>query len=64
MDITSNVERLREWRALTGGAGVPTLAHGNDLVVGFNAERYAQLLDSCEHASDVDAEALERQMSG
>ena len=54
---------LREWRALTGGAGVPTLAHGNDLIVGFSPERYAQMLDSCDHATDVDADALEAEMS-
>lgn len=58
------MELLREWRTLTGGAGVPALAHGKDLVVGFSAERYAQLLDACEHATDVDADALEREMSG
>lgn len=55
---------LREWRALTDGAGVPTLAHGNDIVVGFSPERYAQVLDCCAHTTDVDAEALEREMAG
>ncbi len=45
---------LREWRALTGGAGVPTIAHGNDFIVGFNAERWEQLLDCHAHSSPVD----------
>lgn len=53
---------LREWRALTDGAGVPTLAHGNDIVVGFSPERYAQVLDCCSHTTEVDADALEERM--
>lgn len=57
------MELLREWRDLTGGAGVPTLAHGNDFIVGFSPERYAQLLDSCAHATDVDADELEKELS-
>lgn len=55
LDITSDVELLREWRALTGGAGVPVTAHGNDFVIGFNEERLAQLLDCCAHTTPVDA---------
>lgn len=55
---------LREWRALTDGAGVPALAHGNDLVVGFSAERYEQLLDCCAHTSDVDADEIEARLAG
>lgn len=58
------MEHLREWRALTGGAGVPALAHGQDLVVGFQAERYAQLLDSCEHSSDVDEGRIRNELAG
>ena len=57
MDITKDVNLLREWRALTGGAGVPTIAHGNDFIVGFNAERLAQLVDCCAHTSEVDVAA-------
>jgi hypothetical protein len=48
------VTALREWRALTGGAGVPTIARGNDFMVGFNADRWAQFLDCCQHSSPVD----------
>lgn len=48
------MELLREWRALTDGAGVPTLAHGRDIVIGFNADRYEQVVDCCEHTSSVD----------
>lgn len=49
---------LREWRALTDGAGVPALAHGKDLVIGFNAERYEQVVDCSEHTSDVDVATI------
>lgn len=55
LDITSDVELLREWRALTGGVGVPVIAHGNDLIIGFNPERLAQLIDCCAHTTVVDA---------
>lgn len=64
LDITSDVELLREWRALTGVAGVPTLAHGKDLIVGFSPERYSQLLESCEHATDVNADEMEKELLG
>ncbi len=56
IDITSDVARLREWRALTGGAGVPTIAHGKDFIVGFNPERLAQFVDCCAHSSPVTAD--------
>ncbi len=62
LDITSDVRILREWRALTGGEGVPALAHGNDLVIGFSPERYEQLLECCEHTSHVDAARLEKEL--
>ncbi len=45
---------LREWRTLTGGAGVPVLAHGKDFVIGFNPKRYEQLVDCCEHTTTVE----------
>ncbi len=32
---------------------MPTIAHGNDFIVGFNAERWAQLLDCCAHTTEV-----------
>lgn len=63
IDITSDVKLLREWRELTNGAGVPTLAHGNDFVIGFSPERYAQVLECCRRTSDVDAERLERELA-
>lgn len=53
LDITSDVELLREWRELSGGAGVPVIAHGNDFMVGFNEDRLQQMLDCCEHCSEV-----------
>ncbi len=52
--ITENVETLREWRDLSGGAGVPVVAHGNDIVIGFNPTRFEELLDCCEHTTAVD----------
>jgi len=54
LDITSSVDLLREWRDLSGGAGVPVLAHGRDLVIGFSPERYAQFLTSCRHTTAVE----------
>lgn len=53
-DITKDVHQLREWRELTGGAGVPVVAHGKDFVVGFSEERFQMLLDCCERSSPVD----------
>lgn len=53
-DITKDVNELREWRELTGGAGVPVIAHGKDFVVGFSPERLEMLLDCCEHTTPVD----------
>lgn len=54
LDITKDVAVLREWRELSGGAGVPVVAHGKDLIIGFNPERLEQLVDCCEHTSEVD----------
>ena len=54
MDITKDVNLLREWRALTGGTGVPTIARGKDFMVGFNPERLAQFADCCAHSSPVE----------
>ncbi len=51
---------MREWRAISGGVGVPVIAHGNDIVIGFNPERLELLLDSCRHSSPVDVPELER----
>lgn len=58
-DITRDVAELREWRELTGGVGVPVIAHGKDFVVGFSPERLEMLLDCCEHSSEVDIPAEE-----
>lgn len=55
LDITTDVEALREWRALSGGAGVPVVAHGKDFVIGFNRERLEQLVDCCEHTTPYEA---------
>jgi glutaredoxin len=59
LDITGSVEVLREWRELSGGAGVPVLAHGRDLVIGFSQDRYAQLLASCRHTSAVETSSAD-----
>lgn len=56
-DITKDVNELREWRELTGGAGVPVVAHGKDFVIGFNPDRYQMFLECCEHSTEVDLSA-------
>ena len=59
LDITKNVQVLRKWRELSGGVGVPVLAHGRDLVIGFSPDRYAQFLTSCRHTTAVEAREVE-----
>ena len=54
IDITKNVHDLREWRALTGGVGVPVVAHGKDFVIGFSPERLEQLLECCRNTDPAD----------
>jgi hypothetical protein len=39
------------------------IAHGNDMIVGFNPARLEQMLEGCAHASDVDADALEKELT-
>lgn len=53
-DITKDVFQLREWRDLTGGIGVPVIAHGKDFVIGFNPERLEMMLEGCERMTEVD----------
>ena len=62
LEITQNVQVLREWRELSGGVGVPVLSHGKDMVIGFSPERYSDLLGSCRHTTSVDGSELEAQM--
>ncbi len=57
LDITSDVNVLREWRALSGGVSVPVVAHGADIVIGFSPERFQHILDSCEHSTAVEDSA-------
>lgn len=64
LEITQSVEVLREWRELSGGVGVPVLAHGKDLVIGFSPERYHEFLTSCRHTTTVDASETEAQTQG
>jgi hypothetical protein len=45
---------LREWRELTGGVGVPVIAHGKDFVIGFSPERLEMMLDCFEHTNKVE----------
>ncbi len=54
LDITEDVEALREWRSLSGGVGVPVIAHGDDFLTGFSPERLEQLVDCCEHTTPVE----------
>jgi glutaredoxin 3 len=62
LEITQNVQVLREWRELSGGVGVPVLARGKDLVIGFSPERYSGFLTSCQHTTTVDVSETEAQM--
>ena len=39
------------------------IAYGNDIIVGFNPVRLEQMLEGCAHASDVDADAIERDLT-
>lgn len=64
LDITKDVKVLREWRELSGGVGVPVLARGKDLVIGFSPERYGDFLTSCRQTTGVDASRLEAEMRG
>jgi glutaredoxin 3 len=64
LDITKDVKVLREWRELSGGVGVPVLARGKDLVIGFSPERYGDFLTSCRHTTGVNAAELENAMRG
>lgn len=57
--INKDVEALREWRALTGGVGVPVVALGKDFVIGFNKERLDQLLQCSRTATPVDETLLD-----
>lgn len=58
LDVTASVDHLREWRALTGGGGVPVLAHGEDIIIGFSEERWAQMLECCRNTSEVESEIV------
>jgi glutaredoxin len=60
LEITRDVKILREWRELSGGVGVPVLAHGRDLVIGFSPERYAGFLTSCQHTTKVNPEEVKQ----
>lgn len=62
LEITQNVQVLREWRDLSGGVGVPVLAHGKDLVIGFSPGRYGEMLTSCRQTTSVDGSEVEARM--
>lgn len=64
LDITKDVKVLREWREVSGGVGVPVLAHGRDIVVGFNPERYADFLTCCRQTTAVDPAEAEAMLRG
>lgn len=54
LDITKDVAALREWRALSGGVGVPVTAHGKDLIIGFDPNRLARMAACAENTGVVD----------
>jgi len=61
LDITSDVGILREWREISGGEGVPVIAHGKDVMIGFNPHRLEGFVDCCEHTSPVDEASLPKE---
>jgi glutaredoxin len=63
LEITQNVQVLREWRELSGGVGVPVLAHGKDQVIGFSPERYRDFLTSCRQTTSVDEAEVTAQVA-
>jgi glutaredoxin len=58
LDITKDVEALREWRALSGGIGVPVTTYGKDLIIGFDPARLGQLKACAENSSSPDPSEL------
>jgi len=58
LDITKDVEALREWRALSGGIGVPVTTHGKDLIIGYDPDRLAHLKECAENTGEVDPAEL------
>jgi glutaredoxin-like YruB-family protein len=44
-DVASNMEKRREMMEKSGQLGVPVILVDNEVVVGFDKERLAQLLD-------------------
>lgn len=54
LDITSDVEVLREWREISGGEGVPVIAHGRDIMIGFDAHRLEGFVGSCANTTPVE----------
>jgi glutaredoxin len=54
LDITKDVQALREWRAISGGVGVPVTAHGKEIVVGFDPGRLSQMKACSENTTQVD----------
>jgi len=62
LDITKDVEALREWRALSGGIGVPVTAHGKDLIIGFDPSRLARMAACAENTGIVDPAELPEEL--
>lgn len=58
LDITKDVQALREWRALSGGIGVPVTAYGKDLIIGFDPNRLSQLKECAENSTVPDPSTL------
>ena len=44
-DVASNMEKRREMMEKSGQLGVPVILVGDEIVVGFDKERLAQLLN-------------------
>lgn len=57
--ITKDVEALREWRRISGGEGVPVVAFGRDIVIGFDEDRLHRFVNSCRQSTPVDLPVAE-----
>jgi glutaredoxin-like YruB-family protein len=44
-DVASDIEKRKEMMAKSGQLGVPVIVIGNNVVVGFDKARLAQMLD-------------------
>lgn len=44
---------------MSGGVGVPVIAHGKDIIIGFNTKRLEELLECCRNTTAVEVPAAD-----